>query len=453
MPRVIIIGGGVSGLSAAYYLSKAGVRPVLIEQRPRLGGVVSTEHVEGCVVEAGPDSFLSVKPAALELVRELGLGGEIIGSNDHLRKTYVKRRNRLVPLPDGLMMMVPTKVMPLAASPLLGWGTKIRMGLEWFRRPRPAAADESVAEFVCDHYGKEAVDYLAEPLLSGVYGGDPEQLSIQAVLPRFAELADRYGSLTKGVLHERRAARRAAAGAPLFRTLKGGLGQLVDATVKASRFDWVRARAEAVERTQAGFRVRVGPDWMEAEHLVLACEAHNAALLAPDARIGELLAAVPYTSSMTVAVGFDETAFPHPLKGFGFLVPKRERRRLMAATWVGTKFPFRTPPGTAMVRCFLHEWDAGDDAVIAAVLDELGEIVPFHGRPRFTRLYRWPRSMAQYTVGHLRRTAELEARAAEIPGLHLAGNAYHGIGVPDCIRMGKQAAEAIRTAAPTRHLK
>ncbi len=447
MPRVIIIGGGVSGLSAAYYLSKAGLRPVLIEQRPRLGGVVCTEHVEGCVLEAGPDSFLSVKPAALELVRELGLGDEIIGSNDHLRKTYVKRRNGLTPLPDGLMMMVPTKVMPLVTSPLLGWGTKIRMGLEWFRKPRPAAEDESVAEFVRDHYGQEAVDYLAEPLLSGVYGGDPEQLSITAVLPRFAELASRYGSLTKGVLHERRNARRAAAGAPLFRTLKGGLGELVDATVKASQFDWLRARAEAVERTASGFRVRAGGDWLEAEHLVLACEAHNAAQLAPDARIAELLAAVPYTSSMTVALGFDEHAFPKPLKGFGFLVPKRERRHLMAATWVGTKFPFRTPPGIALVRCFLHEWDAGDETVIATILQELREIVPFNDRPRFTRVYRWPRSMAQYTVGHLRRTAEIEARVAAIPGLHLAGNAYHGIGVPDCIRMGKQAAEEILGAS------
>src|ERR1035438_8948472 len=203
MSGVVIIGGGISGLSAAYYLAKAGKTSTILESRPRLGGVIQTECVEGCTIEAGPDSFLSAKPAALELIRELGLFDQVIGSNDHLRKTYIRKGGRLIPMPDGLLMMVPTKILPLLTTPLLGWGTKIRMGMELLRAPKPKPDDESVAEFIDEHYGAEAVDYLAEPLLSGIYGGDPGALSVTAVLPRFVELANRYGSLTRGLLLER----------------------------------------------------------------------------------------------------------------------------------------------------------------------------------------------------------------------------------------------------------
>src|SRR5215831_16556247 len=229
MTRTLIIGGGISGLSTAYYLAKGGASSTIIESRPRLGGVIQTERVDGCTIEAGPDSFLSVKPAAMDLIRELGLAGDVIGSNDHLRVTFVKRNGRLVPLPDGLMMMVPTKVLPLLSTPLLGLGSKARMGLELLRAPKPKAEDQSVADFVREHYGQEAVDYLAEPLLSGVYGGDPRELSVQAVLPRFVELAAKHGSLTRGVLASRAQAPKQQSPAPLFRTLKAGLGDLVNA--------------------------------------------------------------------------------------------------------------------------------------------------------------------------------------------------------------------------------
>ncbi len=456
MPGVVIIGGGISGLSTAYYLARRGVPSTIIERQPRLGGVIRTERVDGCLIEAGPDSFISVKPAAMELIRELGLAGEVIGSNDHLRKTYVRRNGRLVPLPDGLMMMVPTRILPMLASPLLGWGTKVRMGLELLRAPAPHSEDQSVADFVREHYGQEAVDYLAEPLLSGIYGGNPEALSVRAVLPRFAELASRYGSLTRGVLAQRRAARRESGGLPLFRTLKGGLQQLVDATAAAAapHMRHIEGTAEAVERTPTGFRVRVDGAWLETPRLVLACQAHAAAPLAAslDPRVAELLAAVSYSSSITVALGFDRHAFPEPLDGFGFLVPRRERKRLMAGTWVGTKFNHRVPPGMALLRCFLGGvedeplFGESDERVVAAIVEELREILPVSAPPRFARVFRWPRSMAQYTVGHPGRLAELRARLDAIPGLAVAGNAYEGIGIPDCIRMGRSAAE--RTAAP-----
>ena len=450
---IAIIGGGISGLSTAYYLAKAGIPSTLIEARPRLGGVIQSEHVEGCVIEAGPDSFLSMKPAAMDLIRELGLAGEVIGSNDHLRVTYVWKGGRLVPLPDGLQLMVPTKLVPLLATRLLSWPTKLRMGLELFHPPGRHPEDQSVANFITSHYGAEAVDYLAEPLLSGIYGGSPSALSISSVLPRFVELEAKYGSLTKGVLAELKANKAQAKRLPLFRTLKSGLGQLVSALAARliGHTTILRGRAEAIERTGGGFRIRLEHGSLECAQLVLACEAHSGAKLIGtlDGRLADLLGGIPYSSSMTVALGFPDSVFPKPLDGFGFLVPKRERRRLVACTWVGTKFSHRVPSGTTLLRCFLGGMDDGailsesDDAIISAVVNELHDIVGFRAAPAFSRIYRWPRSMAQYTVGHPARLAEIEARAAAIPGFQLAGNAYTGIGIPDCIRMGRQAAESI----------
>lgn len=455
MPKVVIIGGGISGLSTAYYLAKRGVPSTIFESRPRLGGVIQTEHVNGCTIEAGPDSFISAKPAALELIRELGLAGEVIGSNDYSRKTFVWKRGRLVPLPEGLMMMVPTKLMPLITTPLLSWGTKMRMALELLNAPKPHEKDESVAEFIEEHYGTEAVDYLAEPLLSGIYGGNPSQLSVTSVLPRFVTLARQYGSLTRGVLAERAKApsNHNSAPAPLFRTLKSGLGQMISALTAAlqGRVEVRQARVEAVERVGAGFRVRAAGAWIEADHVVIACEAHSGAALVNslDVRLEDLLGTVPYSSSMTVALGFDAADFPRLPEGHGFLVPRKERRRLMACTWIGAKFPFRVPEGQIVARCFLGGTeDAGvldesDDAITATVTGELQRIAGFRAQPKFVHIFRWPRSMAQYTVGHPQRLEEMQARVAAIPGLYLVGNAYEGIGIPDCIRMGKRAAEAI----------
>jgi|HubBroStandDraft_1064217.scaffolds.fasta_scaffold01207_2 oxygen-dependent protoporphyrinogen oxidase len=453
---VAIVGGGISGLSTAYYLAQAGIPSTIIEARPRLGGVIQSEHVDGCVIEAGPDSFLSTKPAAMQLIRELGLADEVIGSNDHLRVTYVWKGGRLVPLPDGLQFMVPTKLVPLLSTRLLSWPTKLRMGMELFHPPGRHPEDQSVADFVTSHYGAEAVDYLAEPLLSGIYGGSPAALSINSVLPRFVELEAKYGSLTKGVLAELKANKAQAKRLPLFRTLKSGLGQMVSSL--AARLEGhakvLHSRAEAVERTGGGFRIRLEDGSLECTQLVLACEAHHAATLAAklDGRLANLLGGIPYSSSMTVALGFSNSAFPKPLAGFGFLVPKRERRRLVACTWVGAKFSHRVPSGTTLLRCFLGGMDdaavlsESDEAIVGMVVNELHGIVGVSGAPAFSRIFRWPRSMAQYTVGHPTRLAEIEARAAAIPGFQLAGNAYTGIGIPDCVRMGKQAAEAISKA-------
>ncbi len=454
MPSVAIVGGGISGLSTAYYLSKAGISSTVIEARPRLGGVIQTEQICNCIVEAGPDSFLSVKPWAMDLIRELGLESEVIGSNDHERVTYIRRHGRLVPLPDGVQMLVPTKILPMVATTLVGWPTKVRMGLEYFRRKNAAAkGDRSVADFVEDHYGQEAVDYLAEPLLAGIYGGDPAELSVLSVLPRFVELEKSYGSLTRGVLAER--SKAPGPRAPLFLTLRRGLESLVNAVWRAtSGATVVHGQVNAMERVRNGFQLQVGGDWLSADQVVLACEAHQAARLMPtvDARASQLLGAIGYSSSVTIALGFERSAVREQMRGFGFLVPKRERKRLLACTWVGNKFPFRAPETMALLRCF-----AGGDAVLAetdnsilsAIRQEVREIAGVRAEPLFSRVFRWPRSMAQYTVGHGERVGELESRMLSLPGLHLAGNAYHGIGVPDCVRMGKQVAERIAGVAAT----
>jgi oxygen-dependent protoporphyrinogen oxidase len=448
MPSVAIVGGGISGLSTAYYLSKAGISSFLIESRPRLGGVIQTEQIGDCIVEAGPDSFISIKPWAMDLIRELGMEDEVIGSNDHERVTYIRRGGRLVALPDGVQMLVPTKLLPMAISTLVSWPTKFRMGAEYFRRKgHEPQRDRSVAEFVEDHYGREAVDYLAEPLLAGIYGGDPAELSVNSVLPRFVELERSYGSLTRGVLSER--SKVNSPRQPLFRTLRGGLQSLVDAVWKAAALTTTMyGTVNAIERVREGYQLQIAGDWLSASQVVLACEAHQAARLMPkvDGRAAELLGSIRYNSSVTVVLGFERSAVRGQMRGFGFLVPKRERKRLLACTWVGNKFPQRVSESLAVLRCFAGGDSAmaeSDDALLLAMRREIREIAGVRAEPLFSRIFRWPRSMAQYTVGHGERIAELESRLTSLPGLHVAGNAYHGIGVPDCVRMGKEAANRI----------
>ncbi|MEQ1885867.1 MAG: protoporphyrinogen oxidase [Bryobacteraceae bacterium] len=451
--KVIIVGAGISGLSAAYDLSRAGVAATVFDGRKRPGGVIDTRIASGCTLECGPDSFLSAKPDAFALIKELGLEDQVIGSNDHQRTTYIWKQGKLVPLPEGIMMIVPSRAMPIIKSPLLSWGTKIRMGLEIFRKPAQIG-DRSVAEFVTDHFGRETLDYLAEPLLSGVYGGDPAKLSIASVLPRFLEMETKYGSLVKGVLTARGKAPQGGGATPLFRTMKTGLSTIV--TALASRTEIAHAEVEAVERDPSsqdghGFRVRVAGEWVLASHVILACPAWAASKLVGgmDAELGDSLGAIDYSSSVTLSLIYRASDFDGMRAGFGFLVPKKERDRLAACTFVGTKFSHRVPNDSIALRCFFG--GTGDEAVlresdeniVAMARDELKKMLGLAALPVNSVIARWPRSMAQYTVGHAKRIKAIRERAAAIPGLYLAGNAYEGIGIPDCIRTGRSAAKAV----------
>ncbi len=442
--KVIVIGGGISGLSAAYDLTRAGADCTILEQQPRAGGVIETRVADGCTLECGPDSFLAAKPAAVALIKELGLGGDVIGSNDHQRTTYIWKHGKLVALPEGVMMIVPSRVMPMVKTPLLGWSTKIRMGLEYFRRPGESR-DRSVSEFVADHFGQETVDYLAEPLLSGVYGGDPARMSVGAVLPRFLQMEAKYGSLVRGVLA---GLGKGGPSGPLFQTLKSGLGALVDAL--ASRVRITQAHAETIERSGNGFRLRADGNWMEADQVILACPAWAAAGLAAglDSRLSELLAAIDYSSSLTLSLVYRAADFDGRRAGFGFLVPRIERERLAACTFVGTKFSHRVPDGRIVLRCFLGGigdpgiLDESDENVVKIAREELRRVLGLTAAPVSHVIARWPRSMAQYNLGHIQRVEEIRRRVKEIAGLHLAGNAYEGIGIPDCIQTGRAAAKA-----------
>jgi oxygen-dependent protoporphyrinogen oxidase len=398
---------------------------------PAPGGTVGSLLVEGCLLETGPESWLAAKPWAEELIRELGMGDAVVGCNNAERRTYVLRHGHFVPLPEGLQMLVPTKVVPVLETQLFGWGTKMRMGLEVFRSPK-LTADRSVTEFVNDHFGQEAVEYLAEPLLAGVYGGAPEELSAASVLPKFVEYEQRFGSVVVGALREK----RRPAGQPIFKTLRGGMGSLIDA-LKAL----VRVERAEVEAITPGWSVYANGEWQTFDRVVVCCGAMRAApLLAPlDPMLSALHASVPYTGSSIWTFGYRREDVKHALDAFGFLVPRSERNAIMACTWLGTKWRDRVPQDKAVFRCFSTDPDATRDAIEA----DLRRIMNISVEPLFAIHNRWPDSMPQYAVGHIARVEAIESRISKIPGIYLAGNAYHGIGIPDCVRSGKNAAEAV----------
>jgi oxygen-dependent protoporphyrinogen oxidase len=427
--RVGIVGGGITGLSCAYYLERTGVESVVFDPAP--GGSIGTVHVHGCTLETGPDSWLASKPWAEQLAREIGLGDQLTGSNDASRRTYVLRSGNFVPLPAGLQLVAPTRLLPVLKTELFSWATKFRMGAEIFRNPK-ALPDRSVSEFVRDHFGAEAVDYLAEPLLAGVYGGSPDFLSAASVLPKFVEYEQRYGSVVVGALRER----RMPVGESVFKSLRDGMGTLIDAL--RARASIVPACVESIALTGT-WNVYAAGEWQAFDRIVLCCGARRAAPLmaAIDARASELLASIPHSGSAIWTFGYPAADVPRPLDGFGFLVPKRERRAIMACTWVATKWQGRVPPGLAVLRCFSTDPDVQEQPM----RDDLRYLMGISAEPAFTLHNRWPESMPQYTVGHAARVAEMEARFESIPGLHFAGNAWHGIGIPDCVRSAKHAAE------------
>lgn len=456
MKRIAIIGGGVAGLSAAFYLEKArrngaALQWTLFEKSNRLGGVLKTEQREGFVLESGADSFLSAKPEAAQLCRELGLGDQLIGSNEG-RKTYILVKGKLVPIPQGLEFMVPTQILPMATTPLFSFGTKLRMAMELFSSARKDAGDESVGAFVRRHFGQEMVDRVAEPLLAGVYGGDVEALSIRAVLPRFAEMERDHGSLVRATL-KAKAKRTATKPQPMFTSLRNGMQQMTDELVAALPPESIRLQQQEISVRQ------VNDDWqVESSGMQ---ERFQAVLLAVPAPVAagmlrqfhpaliEGLAKIQYTSSAAVALAYNDVTLP---EGHGFLVPRSERRKMMACTFVHKKFPHRAPEGKKMLRCFFSSsrmpdlFMQSDEALQQMAREELKDILGVTAEPIFARTFKWDRAMAQYAPGHLDRVAVMEKIIAAMPGFHIIGNSFHGIGVPDCIKSARLAVEQITSA-------
>jgi oxygen-dependent protoporphyrinogen oxidase len=414
--------------------------------------VLVTDRVEGCLVEAGPDSFITEKPWAADLCKKIGLGDQLIGSNDSERKTYILANGKLVVMPDGLMFMVPTKILPTVFSPLFSFRTKLRMAAEWFHPPHKASADETVAAMVERHYGPEMVDRLADPLLSGVYGGEASQLSVRAVLARFAEMEAKHGSLGRAMLAARKKMAAASKGParPLFTSLKEGMQQMVDALL--ARIDGNALRpsspVQSVIAQDSGWTVSAGyqSDHFDALIIATPAQAASALLRLADENLSRELGEIRYSSSVTVTLGYDEAVRRSLPPGFGFLVPRSEGRRMLAATFVHNKFPHRAPENRAIIRCFLggardeQILEQTDEQILSIVRGELKQMIGLAAEPLFTRVYKWKAAMAQYSVGHLERLERIEVLRKKLPGLALAGNGFNGIGVPDCVRSGTEAA-------------
>lgn len=460
MKRVLVIGGGISGLACAHRLLEErdahglALEVALLEAGDRPGGSIHTETRDGFVIEQGADSFITTKPAALDLCNRLGLEDELIRTNDAHRKTLILSRGQLHPLPDGLMMLAPTQLWPFVTSPLFSWSGKVRMGLDLVLPPCQSAEDESLASFVRRRLGQEALDRLAQPMIGGIYTADPETLSLRATMPQLLELEAQHGSVIRGLLAQRNAGAAGAAGArySLFVSLRRGMQTLVEAL--AARLGEVvrrQQRVRSVTRASDQWQVQMEDGAAQtADAVVLATPAFVAAGLLRDydMDLSAELAAIEYASSVVVNLAYCRDEVPHPLDGFGFVVPAVEQRSIIAGSFSSVKFTGRAPEGKVLLRCFAGGalqpamCDLDDEQLLAACGQELRDLLGIQAAPLFATIHRHPRAMPQYKVGHLDRVARIRARAAATPGLQLAGNAFDGVGIPDCVRAGEGAAVA-----------
>lgn len=464
--KLVVVGGGIAGLAAAHRAVELGTERRLsldltvLEAADRLGGTIQTERRDGFLVECGPDSFLSEKPWALALCRRLGVEDRLVRTDDRFRRTFVVSRGRLYPLPDGFQVLAPTRLGPLLASRLFSWPGKLRMALDLVLA-RGGDPDESLGAFVRRRLGREVLQRVAQPLVAGIYTADPEELSLAATMPRFLEMERRERSV---ILALWRSARRGAedAGASgarwsLFVTFADGMEELIrvlalrllPATVR------LKERVTAVAREGAGWRVdTAGGGAVHADAVILAPEAHQVARLVRylDPSLAHLLDGIPYASSATVTLAYRRPDIRHPLNGFGFVVPQAERRPIIACTFSSVKYPGRAPEGFALLRVFmggaLNEavLTRDDDTLVATARAQLAELLGVTGEPLFTRVGRYAKAMPQYHVGHLARVEAIEAALRRHPGLGLAGGAYRGVGIADCVRSGEETAERLLTA-------
>jgi oxygen-dependent protoporphyrinogen oxidase len=460
-PRIAIVGAGISGLSAAHRLTEIapGCQVTLFEAGSRPGGVISTVHEQGYEVEQSADNFITTVPWGVSLCKRIGLGDELIGTNPTHRHTFVVRKGRLCRLPDGFLMMAPTRLWPLALTPILSpWG-KMRAAMEYFIRPRKGHDDESMAAFARRRLGGEVFDRLIEPLVSAVYAADMEKLSLDATLSQFREMEVKYGSLIRAMRRRMAESKTkstdSGARYSMFVTPRRGLSSMIDALV--SRLPQgslvCDAPIEHVSRTESGMWLLLGPAFppQAFDRLILATPSHVAGRLlrAVDPQLAMALAKIEHSGTAILSVGYARSQVGHPLNGMGVVVPAVEHSPILACSFSSQKYPHRAPEGQVLLRIFaggsrnpeLAELD--DARLCPLLLDELKRLLRITGEPAYMNVAHWPSTMPQYHVGHKHLVEHIEARVASLGTLQLAGNAYHGVGIPHCVHSGERAAQRI----------
>lgn len=466
--HIVIVGGGVTGLTACYRVQTLArerhvpVDVTLLEASGHLGGVIATDYEDDWLLERGPDCLITTKPWGVQLCEELELHDELIGTTTQHRQSFIVRHGTLRPVPQGLYLMAPTSFWSFATSAIVSWRGKLRMGLEPFVPRRPVTADESLAQFVTRRLGREALDRIAQPMVGGIYTADPAKLSLRATMPQFLEMEQRHGSLIRALRHNQRQQQQDVLGAGtsgprygLFASFKRGMQTLTDRLIACLPPATVRlhTRVTRVQRVPASSRWQLHVDGhpaLEADALCLALPAPQAGQMVRkvDADLAAALD-MPYASSAICNLVFRRADVAHPLNGMGFVVPAIENRALLACSFSSVKFAGRAPDDHVLLRAFVggalqqEYYDLDDEAIERTVLQDLRQLLGTSGDPLHVSTSRHPRSMAQYHVGHLERVAQIESLVERLPGLVLAGNGYHGVGIPDCIHSGEEAAQAL----------
>lgn len=459
--RVVVAGGGISGLATAHALIREAnregrdLRVTLLESSRRLGGNVHTERFDGYVVESGPDSFVVSRPHALHLCEDLGLGPKLVETRPENRRVYIARGRKLVPVPEGLVLGIPSRLRPFLRSPLLSMKGKLRVLREMVgSSPETSGGDVSVGEFLQRRFGREMVDVILEPLLGGIYAGDAFRLSLRSTFPDWFAESGGGASLLRAARSARKS-KGATDGPPRspFRSLAGGMGELVETLADRIGKGAVRlgTKVLGVERRGATFRVLLADGDIEADHLVVALPAGPASQVVAslDEALSGELAGIEYVSTSVVTLAYARAQIKHPLDAAGFLVPRTEGFKMTAGTFISSKWQGRAPEGAALVRGFVggaHDEDTAsrsDEELVSIVGGELRALLGITGEPRFSRVSRYIKSSPQPMVGHFERVARIKALVEKIPGLHVIGNAYDGVGIPDCVRLAEEAAARI----------
>ena len=407
-------------------------------------------------MEGGPDAFISEKPWAMDLCKRVGLEDQLIGTRQEFRRSFVYQKGKLVPVPTGFYLMAPRNLASLFQAPLLSFFGKLRMACELFIPPKKEKGDESVASFVRRRFGREALEKIGQPMIGGIYTADPESLSLQATFPQFLQMEEKYGSVIRALDAEKNKAHQEASGPRygLFLTLKNGMEHLIAAIIRKMP-EVVISSGKAVSkigRDNNKWNIQLeNGEKLEADAICLAVPAFQAAKLTRpfDAMLARELEKIPYESSATVNMVFDRKDIPHALDGFGFVVPASEKRKIIGCTFVNVKFPGRATENKILLRVFMggalgpRILDASDADLESTALAEIQEILKISKLPEKVLMRRYPRSMPQYEVGHLQTVATIEESVKKHPGFYLTGNAYRGIGLPDCVRQAEKAAKAI----------